>query len=335
MNPEEAFNAVNRLFVEKTKRNLSDCQKAIILGIWQGKTYQVIDDETGWSIAHIKAEASKLFKQLGKILEVKVSNINFVNTVEQLYKQNPVETPPTQRCLPELDNPFIPQNGGIDNPQLFFDRSQKIRRIIEVLNSGSNVALIGEVGIGKSSLLHAICRLAESQLILPRQPVFLDLNRIHDEDDFYYAFCSEANIPECIGYKITKNLGSKKVLLALDHVGQMPAFTRQVRDRLRGLAEGGNAPLKLVLAANLSLNTLFNDSQEGVNTSPLAGVCIEEQIEAWDEITSCDFIKARLARTTVRFTEEEVNKLVQESGGHPGRLMRSCYRLYAGYRDGL
>lgn len=200
------------------------------------------------------------------------------------------------------------------------------------------MALIGEEGIGKSSLLHAVCQLAESKLNVPRQPIFINLNEIDDEEDFYRALCSEADIPESTGYQLKRNLAqrSQKLLLALDNVGQMTSegFTRQVRDRLRGLAETSNAPLKLILAANVSLNILFDDSQEGGKISPLAGICIEETIEPWDEITIRNFIAARLARTAVRFTEAEISQLVQESGGHPRRLMQGCYRIYAQYRNG-
>jgi hypothetical protein len=112
-------------------------------------------------------------------------------------------------------------------------------------------------------------------------------------------------------------------------------FTRGVRDRLRGLAEGSNAPLKLILAASEPLERLFNDSQDEGKTSPLAGICQEENLKAWDETTARAFIDARLAMTSVRFTEEEIIQLVQESGGHPRRLMQLCYRTYSRYVEGV
>jgi DNA polymerase III delta subunit len=65
----------------------------------------------------------------------------------------------------------------------------------------------------------------------------------------------------------------------------------------------------------------------------LAGICLEETIEPWDETTIRNFIEARLARTAVRFTEAEISQLVQESGGHPRRLMQGCYRIYAQYKQ--
>ena len=232
-------------------------------------------------------------------------------------------------------NPFIPQTGKIDDPQLFFGRDREIRRVFEVLNSNDSVALIGEEGIGKSSLLWAICQQAKNLLFSPRRPIYLDLNGVRDEDDFYTALCEEVGISKSNGYMLTRALKNHKVLLAIDNVGKMTwdGFTRGVRDHLRGLAEGQNAPLQLIVAASEPLDKLFNDSQDEGKTSPLAGICPEENIKRWDEAISGAFIKARLAVTLVRFTEEEISQLVQESGGHPRRLVQLCYQNYARYME--
>ncbi|WP_292840523.1 hypothetical protein [Nostoc sp. NMS8] len=39
--------------------------------------------------------------------------------------------------------------------------------------------------------------------------------------------------------------------------------------------------------------------------------------------------------TNVSFTREEINQLVQESGGHPQRLMQLCHQTYAQYLEDL
>ncbi len=253
-------------------------------------------------------------------------------------RSDPKSIEPHPNSAPDenaITNPFVPQQGRVDNLELFFNREREIRRVFEVLNSGSSVALIGEEGIGKSSLLWKICQQAESYLQSPRQAVFLDLNWVNDENDFYSALCHEVGIPESKDYSLTRNLRDRRILLAIDNVGKMTwvGFTRGVRDRLRGLAEGSNAPLKLILAATEPLERLFNDSQER-GTSPLAGICQEENLKPWDEPIARAFIDARLAVTSVRFTEEEIIQLVQESGGHPRRLMQLCYRTYSRYVEG-
>ncbi|WP_414585447.1 CHAT domain-containing protein [Scytonema sp. PCC 10023] len=182
----------------------------------------------------------------------------------------PASKPRTERAIP---NPFIPQHGRVEDTQRFFGREREMQRVFEVLNSGSSVALIGEEGIGKSSLLWAICQQAKNRLQPLPQSVFLDLNYIDNEEDFYSALCHEVGIAQSTGYILTRNLRQhkNKVLLALDNVGKMTwqGFTRGVRDRLRSLAEGNNAPLKLILAATEPLNYLFN---VGVNSCDTAGV---------------------------------------------------------------
>ena len=207
-----------------------------------------------------------------------------------------------------------------------------------MLNSGSSVALIGKEGIGKSSLLWEICRVAEDRLQQSRQAVFFDLNDVGDENDFYTTLGEKVGIPKSKNFSFSHSLrkSSKKVLLALDNVGKITCkgFSRNVRDRLRALAEGGDAPLRLILAANQPLEDLFNDSHNDGRTSPLAGICLEENIQPWEDAIMRDFIAARLINTYVSFAEEEIIQLVQESKGHPRKLMQLCYRTYRKYAEG-
>jgi hypothetical protein len=104
------------------------------------------------------------------------------------------------------------------------------------------------------------------------------------------------------------------------------------------LAEGNNAPLRLVVAACTSLDTLFPDSQDKNMTSPFKGICIEENLKQWDEKTSREFIVSRLQADwltpvagPVNFTEEEIVGLIAESGGYPQKLMQLCYQTYDRY----
>ncbi|MEG4210925.1 AAA family ATPase [Microcoleus sp. S13_B4] len=267
--------------------------------------------------------------------------------------REPNGTPSPQKSLPndnpiaELDplninhnNPFIPQHGKIDDTKFFFGREREIRRVFETLNSGSSVAIIGERAIGKSSLLQAIYQQAPNQLHSPRQPIYLNLQNVRDEDDFYGALCSLVSIETAKGYLLQRALESHRLLLLLDEVEKMTwdGFTNQVRGQLRGLAEGNNAPLRLVVAACTSLDTLFPDSQDKNMTSPFKGICIEETLKQWDEKICREFIASRLQASwltpvaqQVHFTEEEIAGLIAESGGYPQKLMQLCYQTYARY----
>ncbi|MBW4680519.1 MAG: ATP-binding protein [Microcoleus vaginatus WJT46-NPBG5] len=235
-----------------------------------------------------------------------------------------------------LLNPFIPQNGRVDNPQQFFNRHREIQRVFELLNSNSSVALIGEEGIGKSSLLLEIGRQSKTRLSSPRQSVYIELLQgVNNDDQFYSVLCDKIDIPESKGYPLTRALQKHRLLLTIDNAGKMTreGFTRNLRDHLRGLAEGSDTPLRLILAVGEPLDQLFKDNQDESQTSPFHGLFQQEYIKPWDEVTVRAFIESRLKTTSVRFTEEEITQLVQESAGHPRRLMQLCYQTYARYME--
>ena len=262
--------------------------------------------------------------------------------------REPNGTPSPQKSLPndnpiaELEqlninhnNPFIPQHGKIDDPRFFFGRERETRRVFETLNSGSSVAIIGERAIGKSSLLHAIYREAPSQLRYQRKPIYLDLQIICNENDFYDTLCHKAGIEKAKGSDLSRALESNPLLLLLDEVENMKwdGFTNPTRSLLRGLTEGFNPPLRLVVAAETSLDILF----PGRNmTSPFKGH--EETLKQWDDQISRKFIISRLQADwltpvdkPVNFTEAEIAELIAESGGHPQKLMTLCYQTYDRY----
>ncbi|MHC5778496.1 AAA family ATPase [Nostoc sp.] len=355
MDSQQALAFINGLLTEKRKQVLNELEEKLFLGIWENQTYSNIAAKTSHSDQYLREAARNLYAKITEVLGIEVRKKNFQNPIKEGYRHqlekalscqehiseptNPVQgdEPQSDNLLQRNHNPFIPFNGRVEERDLFFDREGEIRRVFEVLNSGSSVVLIGEEGIGKSSLLWIICQEAETRLNVKRQPVFLDLNLLHNESQFYSELCHEIGIPKSKDYQLTRNLRSCKILLAIDNVGKLTGkgFTRNIRDYLRGLAEGSNAPLKLILAATEPLNNLFKDSQEQGNTSPLAGICQEEDIHPWDEATMRAFITNRLARTSVSFTEEEIIQLIQKIGGHPRKLMQLCYRTYSRYVEGF
>ena len=340
MDSNEALNFINRVLSEKGKPVLNSVEESLFLGIWEGLEYQDITPKINISYQHTRTLGGKLFNRLKQDLGVIVSKRNFQNPIEYFYQQYSSNSSPIKPNIeitqikvtspPNNQNPFVPTTGRIENLETFFGREQEIKDIFELLNNASSVAIIGEQAIGKSSLLYAIYQQSINLLKFPRQNVFLDMNNIHNQEDFYFAICEKIDIAESTGYRFTRNLENKRVLLILDNVGKLngQGFTRDVRDHLRGLAEGENACLKLVLAANESLKTLFNDSYE---TSPLADICQQVDIQPWNKKNIRDFITKRLQPTTIDFTKADIQELIQESGGHPQKLTQLCYDLYKKY----
>src|SRR4028118_986559 len=265
---------------------------------------------------------------------------------EEIREPNGTPSPqiplPNDNPIAELEQlkihpkyPFIPQHGKIDDPKFFFGREREIRWVFQMLNSGSSVAIIGERAIGKSSLLQAIYREAPNQLRYARQPIYIDLQIVCHEDEFYDDLCHKAGIEKAKGGNLSRALESNPLLLLLDEVENMrwDGFTNPTRSVLRGLTEGSNPPLRLVIAARTSLEILF----PGKNmTSPFKGH--EETLKQWDDRICREFIASRLqadwltpVAQPVNFTEAEIAELIAESGGYPQKLMQLCYQTYDRY----
>ncbi|HIK04806.1 MAG TPA: ATP-binding protein [Trichormus sp. M33_DOE_039] len=227
-----------------------------------------------------------------------------------------------------IPNPFG-DVGCITDTSRFFDREELLRQIFEELSKGVNLSLVGESQIGKSSILHRICN---SSNLHETKYVYLNLQWVDNEDEFYEALCEEAlKIPLCRGFQLTRALSGKRYVLCLDEIEKMTwdGFTKRVRSQLRGLADGGNAPLKLVIASRTPLAYLFPDAPE--LDSPLAGICRSLDVKPFSESVVRAFIHQRLQGTGVIFSEEEIRELFVHSQGHPARLQFAASNLYMRY----
>jgi len=299
--------------------------------------------QTGISIGSVhnfftqKGVKPQYFVAICKALGLNWEEIREPNGTPSPQIPLPNDNPTAEVEQPNINynNPFFPLSGRIDKPQFFFGRKREIRAVFDTLNSGSSVAIIGERAIGKSSVLQAIYREAPTQLRYARQPIYIDLQIVCDEDDFYGDLCHKAGIEKAKGGNLSRALESNPLLLLLDEVENMTwdGFTNPTRSLLRGLTEGSNPPLRLVIAARTSLDILF----PGTNmTSPFKGH--EETLKQWDEEICREFIVSRLladwltpVAQPVNFTEAEIAELIAESGGYPQKLMQLCYQTYDRY----
>lgn len=343
MEAQKALESIQQI-LQTRRKTFNSIESQVFIQIWKGKTYAqmlgIIYKSNGnaYSEAYfLEVATKKLFPKIRTLLNNDdIDKYNFKEQIEIFLRNNDqIDSRNDDEIIDipgDNQNPFVPITGRIENLEKFFGREQEIKEIFELLNKASSVAIIGEQAIGKSSLLYAVSQQSINLLNSPRQNVFLDMNIIHNQEDFYFAICEKLDIPNITGFRFTRNLENKRVLLILDNVGKLngAGFTRDVRDHLRGLAEGENACLKLVVAANESLQTLFNDSYE---TSPLAGIYQQVDILPWKEKTIRDFIAKRLQPTTIDFTEADIQEVIQASGGHPQKLTQLCYNLYKKYSE--
>lgn len=222
--------------------------------------------------------------------------------------------------------------GRITDPACFFDREEILRQIFEELRKGVNLSLVGESQIGKSSLLTMICAAAPAQL--PGVTcAYLSLEWVENEDEFYTALCEGLQIAACRGYRLVRALQGQRYVLCLDEMEKMAwqDFTVNLRSQLRGLADGPDAPLKLVIASRSPLGRLFPDAPE--LDSPLAGICRHLDIGPFPPDVARAFLTTRLHPTSVTFTEAEITALIRQTGGHPARLQRAAADLFAARRQ--
>jgi hypothetical protein len=226
-------------------------------------------------------------------------------------------------------NPFG-DVGCITDPARFFDREELLRQIFEELGKGVNISLVGESQVGKSSLLTMVCKWGPEQLSLsPGAFAYLNLEVVENEDDFYEALCEALGIETCRGFKLTRILRGRRIVLCLDEIEKMAweGFTVRLRSQLRGLADGSDSPLKLVIASRSPLSHLFPDSPE--LDSPLASVCHQVDVGPFPPDVARAFLAHRLRGTSVAFTEHEVSKMLVETDGNPAKLQQVAAGMYA------
>ncbi|MBO1048606.1 MAG: hypothetical protein HEQ10_13100 [Dolichospermum sp. DEX182a] len=335
MEAEKALESIQ----QRLRKALNSIESKVFIQIWKGKTYDEMlgiiykSNDKPYSEAYFVEVANKnLFPKVRTLLNNDdIDKYNFKEKIE-IFLSNHDEIIESSE---DNQNPFLPLNGKVDTAKKFFGKYKEIQEIFDFLHSSCNISIIGQDGIGKSSLLWAISQPSENLTKVKRQLVFLDLNDIHSPTEFYQELFDHIGIDNTLGLRNAKReLKDERILLVLDNVYKLnlSEFTPGFRGELRSFAEGMNAPLKLVVAANKSLPELFNDYQKGIN-SPLENIFQQVNIFPWNEKIIREFIAKRLQPTTIDFTEADIQKLIQESGGYPQKLTQLCYNLYKKYSE--
>jgi hypothetical protein len=230
-------------------------------------------------------------------------------------------------------NPFG-DRGCIRDPARFFDRDELLRRIFEELGKGSSLSLVGETQIGKSSLLAMICHQGPETLQLaPEQFCLLDLQAIGDEHEFFEALCEGLALPQTLrGWKLARALRHRgqRYVVCLDEIEKMVnprGFAGEARTELRGLADGPEAPLTLVIASRSPLESLFLDDPR--STSPLAGLCgAPLRVPPFSPAITQEFLRERLKGNAIKFSMADGERLQEQTKGHPARLQAAAADLY-------
>jgi ABC-type dipeptide/oligopeptide/nickel transport system ATPase component len=229
------------------------------------------------------------------------------------------------------ENPFG-DRGCIRDVQRFFGRQELMRRIFEELSKGSSLSLVGESQVGKSSILAMIRHFGPEKLgLAPEQFIHIDMQVVRNEDEFFEALCYELGFGETLrGYRLARKLRDQRYIVCLDEIekmGNQQHFTGNEREELRGLADGADAALTLVIASRSRLDVLFED--DPTRTSPLHGLCgAPLPVNSFTIQETLAFLTYRLRGNAIQFSPEHMHTLYGQTQGHPARLQAAAADLY-------
>ncbi len=169
--------------------------------------------------------------------------------------------------------------------------------------------------------------------LTPEAFIDLDMQLISSDEEFFEELCTELKIEYCRGRKLQRKLRERNYIhhiLCLDEIEKMTykeKFTQEARAGLRGLADGMDTPLTLVIASRSGLDRLFPESSD--QTSPLYNLCRRIEVKCFTSEDARDFLLHRLGGTGIQFSESQIEELWTRTQGHPAKLQAAAQELYA------
>lgn len=225
-------------------------------------------------------------------------------------------------------NPFG-RTGRLNGPPEYLVRQPFTDQVVDELSKGQSLSIVGDSQTGKSSLLWYLTRHATA--LLDRRAadcVYLDMQLLSDENDFFDALCDELGVPAARGFRLGRALRGRNVLLCLDEVEKMTwdGFTIDLRGQLRGLADGPDTPLTLVIASRSPLARLFPDAP-GL-TSPLANLCHPIEMQPFTLAETRALVDAYLHGRGQTLAPEAIEAAWRGSSGSPAWLQGELRAAY-------
>lgn len=321
--------------------NLTDQQKKVLSHVLAGYKDTDIATSLGIQPSTVRKHIERIYKQVNLSSDRKTNRNDLFKTTARIYPEIATETNPKKieeimMDVKMINNPFWLGSGAVEEPH-FYRRDKEVDYIFNILNSWGNIALFGECGIGKSSLLREVIRQSQNRLTIPRKPIFMHLCLICSEDEFYEYLCDELEIETCKGYNLIKAIREHGgILLVLDEMGMLTYSDFScVKNQLTSFSQISS--IQLLTASIYSLSAMFPD-QDRLEAHRFH----EYQVGGWDEITIremiCDRLNSPLLNPeykSITFSENEVKGLINDSNGNPQKVMRLCHFLFRDKKDAL
>lgn len=226
--------------------------------------------------------------------------------------------------------PPFGDKGCIVDTNRFFERKTIFEQLYQYLTYGWNSSLVGDFGMGKSSILRKLCQEGYQHLNLnPYSFLYFNLQLGYRPQYFLEAFSKALKINSEIRlnqFELQNILGNKRYIICLDEIGSLKLLPNSdlqyLLNLLRALAE--SQYFTLVTASHLPLDHLFPHSL----SSAFADIFHQIDVPLFTEDEVEAFIRHRLKNNAIQFTDEQIEQLFRDSKGHPAKLQKMALDLY-------
>lgn len=154
---EKILDILEEKVVKYTKRHLSEAEKIVIRGAWDGKDYKEMASESGYNIFYLQQKvAPPLWIMLSEIIDagIKVRKLNLKTNLINFVNQGHIAK--IGHCNLENEHIINPTNiyGELPKRKCFYGREKEIQYLSKQIKFAKEqcVALVGVGGIGKSLL---------------------------------------------------------------------------------------------------------------------------------------------------------------------------------------
>ena len=224
-----------------------------------------------------------------------------------------------------INNPYI--HRGPVTGEMFFGRENELNRILQLLGAfqPQNIAIHGPERIGKSSLLHQLCKVIGPQDLPGRVFVYVDMQGLPDPETFFWQ-ASDRQANDYEEFLEWLEDQAQPIIFCLDEFGKTITkgeFDADFFDALRSVA--GLSQVALITSTLLALPELAVPGDPRV--SRFFNIFSPMPIGPLTDAEAHQLASVPARRIGVEFSPDEIDYAVQITSRHPFYLQLFCYRL--------
>lgn len=252
-------------------------------------------------------------------------------------------------------NPFE-YGTPITHPEQFFGRRTEIARIQDSIRQMRSISVVGERRVGKSSLLNLISLpelIREYDLGDDVIFCFVDLQGFEEisQEEFWRWILRELarKLPESLSGEVStvlerncfdtislrmlfEKLSPKKLIFSFDEfesILQNPRFPKSFYGHLRWLSQ--NCSVSFITATRREL--VYHCIDNVTKTSPFFNIFDNLVLRTFKSHECRELISHYLKDAGLQFSESEIKRLIDLSGGYPEFLQMACAFLFYAHYD--